>query len=255
VVQSGTTITVTGVPLESGSFPITLRASNDVGPGFDADFTMYVGNALEIYQVTPTAGIQYHGMLTEILTAGLPTPTISEQGEIPPGLTFTDLRNGVAILSGTPIAAGPYPVTFVVHNGVSPDSSWDADFFINPAPSHVSCSSLTGTAAGQVTVSHCKPATTGYASGSFAATSILGSGSTKTVSTWSPSGKTNTLSWNPIQNIGQGSCPNGSTEIDVTGTIVKGGKATYLKLADAVSLHLCDENGSLSLLTGTKAYL
>jgi large repetitive protein len=132
VVQSGTTITVTGVPLESGSFPITLRASNDVGPGFDADFTMYVGNALEIYQVTPTAGIQYHGMLTEILTAGLPTPTISEQGEIPPGLTFTDLRNGVAILSGTPIAAGPYPVTFVVHNGVSPDSSWDADFFINP---------------------------------------------------------------------------------------------------------------------------
>ena len=39
-------------------------------------------------------------------TTGFPTPTVSESGALPGGVTFTDNGNGTATLSGTP-AAGP----------------------------------------------------------------------------------------------------------------------------------------------------
>ncbi|MCX6020305.1 MAG: putative Ig domain-containing protein [Chloroflexi bacterium] len=59
-----------------------------------------------------------------IMTTGTPTPTLSETGTLPSGVTFTDNGNGTASLSGTPAAAtaGTYNLTITAHNGVGADA-------------------------------------------------------------------------------------------------------------------------------------
>ncbi|HWB13084.1 MAG TPA: SdrD B-like domain-containing protein [Pirellulales bacterium] len=55
-----------------------------------------------------------------ITTTGGPTPTITESGSLPNGLTFVDNGDGTATLSGTPASgtAGTYPLSIRANNGV-----------------------------------------------------------------------------------------------------------------------------------------
>jgi Putative Ig domain/Abnormal spindle-like microcephaly-assoc'd, ASPM-SPD-2-Hydin len=57
-------------------------------------------------------------------TSGFPTPTLSESGGLPSGVTFTANANGTATLSGTPAAGstGSYPLVLTATNGTSPDA-------------------------------------------------------------------------------------------------------------------------------------
>src|SRR5205807_1880794 len=56
-----------------------------------------------------------------VTTTGIPTPTLSESGTLPSGVTF---NTATGVLSGTPAAgtAGVYPITFTASNGVPPDA-------------------------------------------------------------------------------------------------------------------------------------
>ena len=63
---------------------------------------------------------------TFTLTAtGNPTPSLSESGALPAGVTFTDNGDGTASVSGTPAAGtgGVYQLTITASNGVSPDAT------------------------------------------------------------------------------------------------------------------------------------
>ncbi len=57
-----------------------------------------------------------------VSTSGHPTPTLTESGTLPSGVTFTDNGDGTATLAGTPTAAAPgtYPVTVTAANGTTP---------------------------------------------------------------------------------------------------------------------------------------
>ena len=57
-----------------------------------------------------------------VTATGSPTPSLSETGTLPSGVTFTE--TAPATLSGTPGAgtAGTYPLTFTAHNGVGIDA-------------------------------------------------------------------------------------------------------------------------------------
>ena len=66
-----------------------------------------------------------------VTATGSPTPSLSETGTLPSGVTFTD--NGTATLSGTPAAgtAGTYPLTFTAHNGVGIDATQNFTLTVN----------------------------------------------------------------------------------------------------------------------------
>ena len=55
-----------------------------------------------------------------VTTTGVPTPTVSESGKLPSGVTFVDNSDGTATLSGTPASgtAGSYPLIITANNGV-----------------------------------------------------------------------------------------------------------------------------------------
>src|SRR5712664_1724176 len=69
-------------------------------------------------------------------TTGLPTPSITESGPLPAGVTFLDNGNGTGTLSGTPTATGTltFPITFTAQNGVSPNATQSFTLTVNQAP-------------------------------------------------------------------------------------------------------------------------
>lgn len=126
--NSDGTATLAGTPAPGtgGTYHLTLTASNGVGAGASQAFSLTV-----IPAVSPTASPTITsanvatfqaGQAGSFLLAatGSPTPTISEAGALPPGLTFVDNGNGTATIAGTPAAGvvGVYHLTITAANGV-----------------------------------------------------------------------------------------------------------------------------------------
>ena len=74
-----------------------------------------------------------------VTTTGSPTPSLTESGTLPSGVTFKDNGNGTATLSGTPAAgtAGSYPITITASNGVGTAATQSftlTNVIVNPGP-------------------------------------------------------------------------------------------------------------------------
>jgi hypothetical protein len=98
----------------------------------------------------------------------------------------------------------------------------------------VACSSVKGNTAGTISVGKCSP----ESKVDKAATGPGAETASGLTLTWSPSGQTTVLSALSVSSPGQGGCPAGSTEYDVTGTVT-GGTSTYTSVGGTVSAHLC----------------
>ncbi len=109
----------------AGSYPITITASNGVSPDATQAFTLLVNQAPAITSAnTATFTVGKSGSFS-VTATGSPTPSLSEIGALPGGVTFTDNHNGTATLAGTPkpLTAGTYILPITAHNGVSPDAA------------------------------------------------------------------------------------------------------------------------------------
>ncbi len=96
------TASLAGTPSAGGSYPFTITAHNGAGQDATQSFTLVVDQSPAITSaaaVTLTTGSA--GSFT-VQTAGYPTPTLSESGSLPSGLTFADNGDGTARLTGTP---------------------------------------------------------------------------------------------------------------------------------------------------------
>jgi hypothetical protein len=62
-----------------------------------------------------------------VTATGVPTPTITESGGLPGGVTFS-----ANVLSGTPIAIGSFSIVFTASNGVSPSATQNFTLTVNP---------------------------------------------------------------------------------------------------------------------------
>jgi large repetitive protein len=106
-----------------GSYSLGFTASNGVDPDATQAFTLTVNQAPAISSVNHfSLHSNSHGSFT-VVASGYPIPSLTRLGGLPQGMSFVDNHNGTGRLSGTPVAAGAFVVTFVAANGVSPDAS------------------------------------------------------------------------------------------------------------------------------------
>ncbi|QEL16368.1 beta strand repeat-containing protein [Limnoglobus roseus] len=99
----------------AGSSVLTFTATNGVGTPASQTFALTIGNVPTFTSPNATAFATGTANSFAVVTGGSPTPTLSETGALPTGVTF-DAATGT--LSGTPAAAtaGTYPVTFSATN-------------------------------------------------------------------------------------------------------------------------------------------
>ena len=145
------TATLAGNPAagSTGSYPLTITASNSVG-STDQAFTLTVvpPNSSPVItsadHATFTKGSA--GSFTVTTTAGYPTATtITKTGALPAGVTFTDNHDGTATIAGTPTAAGAFPITIKASNGATTDATQSFTLTVNAPPTITSANTVTFT--------------------------------------------------------------------------------------------------------------
>jgi hypothetical protein len=148
--QDGTA-TLSGIPnvTSGGSYPLTFTASNGVLPDATQSFTLSVdqpvaigGSGQAVFEVGQNGS---HPVTT---TAGYPTAsTLTLDGGLPAGLSFTDSGDGTGYVSGTPRvgSGGDYPVTIAASNGVGTPALQNLDLTVNESPAITSPNNWTST--------------------------------------------------------------------------------------------------------------
>ncbi len=124
--QGNGTATLTGTLTTAsvGTFPLTISAANSTA-AVAQTFTLTVTTAtLQITSPASTTIIAGQATTFSVTATGTTTPTLSERGGLPPGVTFTASTNGSATLSGTPAAtaSGVYPINMVAANSAGSTS-------------------------------------------------------------------------------------------------------------------------------------
>jgi hypothetical protein len=131
------TATLSGTPSSGGNYPVTITASNGVGADANQSFVLTVTTVSRAPSVTSanhtTFAFGSAGSFT-VTSTGTPTPSLSENGTLPTGVTFVDNGDGTASLSGTPTSNGTYPITITASNGVNPNASQSFTLTVDQAP-------------------------------------------------------------------------------------------------------------------------
>jgi hypothetical protein len=142
---STSTCTLSGTTLASGIHPLTFNASSVAGNATQS-FTLTVVQSPSITSANATnftigaAGSFPLGM------AGFPAPACSVTGALPAGVSF---NTATCTLSGTPLAAGSYPLTFTASNGVGTNATQSFTLSVSQSPAITSANAAgftTGTA-------------------------------------------------------------------------------------------------------------
>ena len=109
-----------------------------------------------------------------VSTDSSPTATLTESGQLPTGVTFTDNGDGTATIAGTPPSqTGTFPITITAQNGVSPtiEQTFTLTVGTQPAITSVNSAQLVVGAAETTTVS-----TSGFPAPSLTESGTLPSG-------------------------------------------------------------------------------
>ena len=111
------TATLAGTPVAgSGNvYPLAFTATNTLGSALQS-FMLTVNQAPAI---TSASSVNFPVSVFSSFTVtatGFPTPSISDSGTLPSGVTFTSNGNGTATLSGTPANVGTFNISFTASN-------------------------------------------------------------------------------------------------------------------------------------------
>ena len=120
----------------SGTYPLTFRAHNGVDADALQTFSLLVvqGSIAPSF-TSPSSATFIVGTAGSfvVTAAGVPTPALSETGNLPMGVTF-NIFSGV--LSGTPAVGttGAYPITFSAADGVGSNAVQNFTLMVTSAP-------------------------------------------------------------------------------------------------------------------------
>src|SRR5882724_5824645 len=212
------TATLGGTASAQGTFPITITASNGVGSNATQAFTLTVNTApafTSVNHATFTVGTA--GTFT-VTATGTPTPSLSETGALPTGVTF---NSTTGVLTGTP-AAGTgktYSITFTASNGVGTNATQTFTLTVDQAPAVTSAASTTFTVG---TFASFTVMTSGFPVAALTETAALPSGVTFTdngngTATLSGTPAAGTAATYPITiTANNGVAPNGTQSFTLT---------------------------------------
>jgi hypothetical protein len=146
--NSDGTATLAGNPpvTANGTYHFTITAHNGLGSDATQNFTLTVGTGVVITTTTYLTGFVLGGSNSfAFTTAGNPTATLTEDGGLPSGVTFTDNGDGTATLAGTPAAGSSfdYSLTITADNGVDTPVSQSFDLYIY-SPTQITSPATTG---------------------------------------------------------------------------------------------------------------
>jgi hypothetical protein len=138
-----------GTPTVTGSFPITVKATDSNGcVGVGPTYTLTINQPPTITSANNvTFKVGAPGSFT-VTTTGFPTNAsmaISESGALPGGVTLVNNNDGTATLAGTPNAGtgGTYPITITANNGVAPNATQNFTLTVQQAPAVTSANGAT----------------------------------------------------------------------------------------------------------------
>jgi hypothetical protein len=125
VTFNSTTGVLSGVPAAGtvGTYGIHFTAHNGVGSDAVQIFLLTVHGVAPVITSVPTKTFTVGTFASFTVTAtGIPTPTFSESGTLPSGVTFD---NTTGVLSGTaaPGTTGNYPLSITAQNGALPNAT------------------------------------------------------------------------------------------------------------------------------------
>ena len=123
---------LSGTPAQSGTYPITVTASNGVSPSASVDFTLHVDAPPTISEPETSATVTVNAAMTPVTfrATGTPAPTIAETGALPAGVSLSSS----GVLSGTPTQSGTYSITVTASNGVSPNATASFTLHVTAPP-------------------------------------------------------------------------------------------------------------------------
>ena len=126
-----------------GTTPVTCGVNSGAGGPGTLTFDVTVdpsGDAAPTISGTPPAGTVGAAYSFAFTVAGTPAPTVTTTDPLPAGLTLST----AGVLSGTPTAAGSFPITATASNGVTPDATTAVSIEIAPASTNGSLDDLFG---------------------------------------------------------------------------------------------------------------
>src|SRR5206468_3218681 len=99
----------------TGTANITITASNGISPDATQPYTIIVGQA-PAFTSADSATASVGSLFSFTINAGgYPAPSWGESN-LPPGVTFTDNKDGTATLAGTPSTAGTFAIPLTATN-------------------------------------------------------------------------------------------------------------------------------------------
>ena len=123
---------LSGTPTQTGTFPITIDATNGIAPDASQLFTLTVssnGVAPIITSANSATFTQGTAGSFQVTATGTPSPTFTETGALPAGVT---LSSAGVLLSNT-TQTGTFPITIDATNGITPDDTQSFILTVNAA--------------------------------------------------------------------------------------------------------------------------
>ncbi len=142
------TATLSGTPTGNvgGIYTFTITAQNGIAPDATQPFTLTINQAPAITSANNTTFTVGTAGSLIVTTTGFPTPSLNiGDFVLPPGLTFVNLGNGAATLSGAPAAnsGGVYTFDIAARNGVGSAATQPFTLTINQAAAITSANTAT----------------------------------------------------------------------------------------------------------------
>ena len=141
------TATIAGTPASgtNGTYPVVIKATNASGSTATLNLSITVQAASG---PTITSGAAAYFTVGQagafaVTATGAPTPSITETGALPAGLTLTDEGNGTALLQGTPTGTGGTTNLTMAATNTSGTTTQQFSLIVDAAPAFTNAATST----------------------------------------------------------------------------------------------------------------